>query len=49
VLEAQEAHAAALPAVEPELCRAAGDGAVGAAQREAGGGAEVKGELSVVR
>jgi len=47
VLEAQEAHAAALPAVEPELRRAAGDGAVGAAQREAGGGAEIEGEQNI--
>ena len=47
-LEAQEPHAAALPAVQPELGGAAGDAAVGAGNREAGDGAEIEGEDHVV-
>jgi hypothetical protein len=48
VLEAQESHPAALPAVEPELGRSARNRAVGAGNREASGGAEIEGKDHVV-
>jgi hypothetical protein len=43
-LEAQEAHSAAFEALRPEALGAAGDVAVAAAQRPAGGGAQIEGE-----
>ena len=44
VLEPQKPHAAALPAVEPELGGAADDAAVGAGNREASNGPEIERE-----
>ncbi|MCY1556054.1 hypothetical protein D9M68_927670 [compost metagenome] len=42
--EAQEAHASAFEALRFEALRAAGDVAVAALQRPAGGGAQIEGE-----
>ena len=48
-LEAQEPHAAALPAVKPELGGAAGDSAIGACNRVAGDGPEIRRGWSIGR
>ena len=46
--EAQEAHPAAFEALRAEAFRAAGEAAVGLAQRPAGGGAQIEGEEGCV-